>query len=346
MMLFSSSSMVACMIMLIVAVVLVVIVKPRKDPGSSASQAVAARAAKDKTMPETTRTAYTGYTGAMPKVRWPKYSETTVVGSVLKTMQGKPADDFAACKKSCHRNKRCTHFEVAKKSNVCILKTVDLPYECQRFEQRCSDGHKTNVQNLYAHPDRYVATSKYASNQYDNWYSKEHPRCSGLCKLHKAMIGIFTAISIITFFIPFVQTVGIAFLAADAALLGADLAVNAIVIPNLIAKENKKRMDTMAKGEPYDTSIIRGLPYRDNVISCPAQDRSCNKVYSLLEMKAYMDKTKTNNTSKLSASDRKKYYAALLQNTRVMRAYQKLPCGVNCADKTIMFAGDNFATYV
>jgi len=302
--------------------------------------------------PPSIQAAYSGFTGPMPTVPWGAYEQTLISGAILKTMPA--TGDFSACKASCHRDKRCTHFEVTRGSSgkkTCVLKSIGLPNECSRMEQRCSDGWSTKVDTLFAHPDRYVETSAFARNLYAAMKQKFSPKCNWKCKLAKAF-EILTWVSMaLTVFIP---GAGIVLGAAisttlKAAMTVADISIQAISVGlenGVVEKENKKREETMARGEPYDTAILKGIPYRHNAYKCPAQDASCNDVVTMVEAKLYMDETKkipADWKNRLSASDRAKFNATLKVNQEFMRQYQKLPCKLNCADKSVEFKDETFA---
>ena len=270
-----------------------------------------------------------GAVGPMPTVPWASYAQTTVIGTKLKTMGA----DLNLCKAACHANPKCTHFEVLSTSpQSCILKSMDLPMGCMTLKERCSDGQKMNVVALYPHPDRAAATGNYALNIY-NTIQKKLEGCNWKCKLLKAVDIILTIIGAVSMF--FTGPLG---LAAGVAAMGAQTGLSMGVTRPL----NAKRAELLAKGEPYDTALIQGIPFSfpRTYHNCGMTD-ACDRGVSMLEARGYMDDikkvTKASDVAKMSVADRSKYRTAIDTNNSWMQKYQSLPCGENCAEQDIAF---------
>jgi len=203
------------------------------------------------------------------------------------------------------------------------------------LKERCSDGKKMNVVALYPHPDRAAATGNYALNIY-KYLQERFDACSNWkCKLARAFDIILTIIGFVTMFLP-----GPLALAGGVAAMGAQTALSMTVTQKL----NAQRADLLAKGEPYDTALIQGIPFTfpNNYHQC-VKTGACDRAVSMLEAKAYMDDIKkvTGNAAiaNMSVADRAKYRTAMKSNNSWMQKYQSLPCGENCAETSVAFKG-------
>jgi hypothetical protein len=322
----------------------------KKKPTENPSDALLDSPSSSQTTKKPIKKVSNVYRGPFPKAAWKSWDKLLLVGQTLK----KTPYNINECKKQCHADKRCTHFEGNiddSGQKVCVLKSLMMPYECASLKERCSDGFSGTVDFLYAHPERIVATKGYAQKMYDATKAKI---CNWKCRLKKIaliiVMAVVTAVATIASFFTGGMTLAGA-IAFNAVLTGVDVGVSMGVMKSL-QKDQRKREETLAIGDPFDSSQFVGISgYTKPKFSCPAQDARCSRTLRMVDAKTDMDLNVPSLKDAISGgysdfckwyksanqADKDSYWQIMARNQEVLQAYQKLPCKLQCADKDLQY---------